>query len=77
MSWISIKNKLPCCNYECTTTGLMISDVVLISDCDDYPSCGFGHMNENGVWFCYDGEHDFMLVGRVTHWQPLPEPPEN
>ena len=76
MKWISIKDKLPPCDYECCETGDYVSNVVLVTDNNSYSySLGFGHVNSEGKWTVYDGEHDFMNVQNVTHWMPHIEMP--
>ncbi|EXA70274.1 hypothetical protein J503_0522 [Acinetobacter baumannii 984213] len=54
-----------------------ISNTVIISNSDNHPSIGFGHIQDDGVWVVYEGEYDFMNPSKVTHWMPLPEPPKN
>ena len=77
MKWIKVEDDTPHCRHECTTTGSYISNTVLISNCNEYSSIGFGHVSEEGVWTCYDGEHDFMNIVKVTHWMPIPELPKD
>lgn len=75
--WIDIKYGLPPCDYEHCETGDYISTVVMIHDINSHEfNVGFGHVNDEGIWTVYDGEHDFMNVQNVTHWMPLPEPPK-
>ena len=74
--WISVEDRLPIRRYECFETGNLISRSVLITNKNESPSIGVGHVDDNGSWTCYDGEHDFMNVSSVTHWMPLPEPPK-
>ena len=77
MSWIKCSDKLPPCNYELRETGEYVSEVVLVHNINSYEfNTGFAHVNDEGVWTVYDGEHDFMNVGDVTHWQPLPKLPK-
>lgn len=77
MGWISVKNGLPPCEYEHFETGDYVSSVVMVHDVNSYEfNVGFGHVNDEGIWTVYDGEHDFMNVQNVTHWMPLPEPPK-
>lgn len=77
MGWISVKNGLPPCDYEHCETGDYVSNVVMVHDVNSYEfNAGFGHVNDDGVWTVYDGEHDFMNVQNVTHWMPLPELPK-
>lgn len=78
MSWISVDSNTPACIYELCSTGETVSQVVQVHDINSFEfNIGFGHVNDNGVWTVYDGEHDFMNVLNVTHWKPLPEPPKN
>lgn len=74
--WISVNDRTPDCINECTESNELISNTVLVSDSNDHPSIGFGHICEHGYWVTYDGEHDFMNVQNVTHWMQLPEPPK-
>lgn len=75
--WISVKNKLPECEFELCENGDYVSNVVLVCNINSYEfNTGFGHINDNGAWSVYDGEHDFMNVSNVTHWMPLPELPK-
>ena len=30
----------------------------------------------NTVWYFYDSEYGFIVCNSVTHWMPLPEPPD-
>lgn len=69
MKWISVKDRLPPCEFELVQTDESVSNVVLVSDNNSYSySLGFGHVNSDGIWTVYDGEHDFMNVQNVTHW---------
>ena len=75
--WVSVEDRLPPCDFEFCETGEHVSNVVLIHSAT---TCGFnmgmGHVNEDGVWNAYSGEHDFMNVLMVTHWMPLPDAPQ-
>lgn len=77
MEWISVDEQLPQCKHECTQTGMEISNTVVVSDSNNHPSIGFGHLQDDGNWVVYEGEYDFMMPSHVTHWMPLPEPPKN
>lgn len=75
--WISVNERLPSCGHELNETGGCVSNVVMIHNANSYKfSLGFGHVNDKGEWAAYDGEHDFMNVVDVTHWQPLPSFPK-
>lgn len=75
--WISVKEWLPSCDHELHETGECVSNVVMIHNANSYDfSLGFGHVNDEGEWTAYDGEHDFMNVVDVTHWKPLPSLPK-
>lgn len=74
--WISVEEGLPPCEFEFCETGERVSNAVLIHSATTYGfNMGMGHINEDGIWSAYSGEHDFMNVLDVTHWMPLPEPP--
>lgn len=75
--WISVEDELPPCDFEFCETGEHVSNVVLIHSAATYGfNMGMGHVNEDGVWNVYSGEHDFMNVLEVTHWMPLPDAPQ-
>jgi len=74
--WISVENRTPEIEHECTTSETMISDAVIVSDIDDFHSVGFAHYHKGGYWTVYGGEHDFMNPLKVTHWMPMPKHPE-
>lgn len=75
--WISVEDRLPPCDFEFCETGEHVSNVVLVHSAVTYGfNMGVGHVNEEGVWNVYSGEYDFMNVSNVTHWMPLPEPPQ-
>lgn len=67
--WISVKDRLP--NHH---------DMVLVwmegKDCPDYVSMAFWAKTEGWGWTKGDGNKANDLWGTVTHWMPLPEPPE-
>jgi hypothetical protein len=76
--WIDVSRGLPTREFELCATGEYVSNVVLITDKNSGTyTLGFGHVSDEGVWTIYDGEHDFMNVQKVTHWMPLPEPPQD
>ena len=68
MEWISVEERLPEENghylvYEVCAHGGMVS---LFEQ----------HLNGRAIWYKYDSEYgDFEVTG-VTHWMPLPPPPE-
>lgn len=75
--WISVEDGLPPCDFEFCETGERVSNAVLIHSAATYEfNMGMGHVNEDGVWNVYSGEHDFMNVLEVTHWMPLPDAPQ-
>lgn len=67
MEWISIKDKLP--EVRQLTSGIITSDRLLIFVDGDI-SVGY----YNGSYWNDEG-NDWNYV-KVTHWMPLPEPPE-
>jgi hypothetical protein len=74
---ISVKDRLPDCSIECTNSGTEVSNTVLLhGEClAGYVGTGFGHLQDDGKWVCYEGLHDFMNVKEVTHWMTLPSNP--
>lgn len=74
--WIDARKRLPTCEFELCDTGEYVSNVVLVTDKNSgIYNLGFGHVNDEGVWTVYDGEHDFMNVQNVTHWATTPDLP--
>ena len=72
--WISVKDRLPDSN------GLYI-----VTACDEGCSAGEGIWYDtvvvtaeyyDGIWTWFEGGSEYDLSGIVTHWMPLPEPPE-
>ena len=59
--WISVKERLP-----------KDFDQALVYDGDEHYPIGICHKGESGIW------HSDMAygMGTITHWMPLPEPPE-
>lgn len=59
--WISVKERLP-----------KDFDQALVYDGDEHYPIGICHKDESGIW------HSDMAygMGTITHWMPLPEPPE-
>lgn len=75
---ISVKDRLPECKHECTSSGTNISNTVLLfgeSAAGHSKGHGFGHLQDDGKWICYEGEYDEMNVIEVTHWMNLPTAP--
>ena len=72
--WISVKDRLPeedenyivtACDEGCSAgEGIWYSTVVVVAE------------YYKGSWTWYDGGSEYSLEGIVTHWMPLPEPPE-
>ena len=73
--WISVEDRLPekdenyivtACDEGCSAgEGIWYSTVVVVAE------------YYKGSWTWYDGGHEYSLDGIVTHWMPMPEPPNN
>ena len=64
MEWISVKDRLPKDD----------EDVLVIDDTGRMAvSCYF--FSSYGSWL-WENRDDQVLLGEVTHWMPLPNPPE-
>lgn len=72
--WISVIDRIP------DSDGLYI-----VTACDEGCSAGEGIWYDtvvvtaeyyNGCWTWYDGGTEYDLDGIVTHWMPMPAPPE-
>lgn len=65
--WISVKDRLPEIREDGSVDAVLVTDGFLI------------HMAycADGLWlFCDSGEMKEPMFYCVTHWMPLPEPPE-
>lgn len=72
--WISVHDRMP-----------DKDDNYIVTACDEdfFPGEGIWYSTVvvvaeyyNGSWTWYDGGHEYSLDGIVTHWMPMPEPPE-
>lgn len=72
--WVSVKDRLP----EKDGEYLVYIDwryCQLASFTTNKPK-EFTFINAGYGWYDYDSDYGFYEVRRVTHWMPLPEPPE-
>ena len=72
--WISVEDRLPDSNGQ-----------YIVTACDEGCAAGEGIWYGtvvvtaeyyNGCWTWYEGGHEYDLDGIVTHWMPIPEPPQ-
>lgn len=77
--WVSVKDRLPYCQFENEELEMMSSQSVKIHGLtkDGQEAFGIGEFLSNGTWHCYGGEHDFMHVEIVTHWSELRADPKD
>ena len=73
--WISVKERLP--DEEGKYLVILYNGTTLdvLYFYKRYPYCNKGIRTDRPVWCGYDDYGDFE-VKSVTHWRPLPEPPE-
>lgn len=65
MKWISVKDRLPDDN----------SGYVVLAFCNDIVGSWIEILHHNGKFFLSDGGKEYPCI--VTHWMPLPKPPED
>ena len=78
MEWISVKDRLPDNKgrylvYEVWTYGNIIETVSWTPKYNGFEE----HLKGKAIWYNYDSEYGDFEVGDVTHWMPLPEPPND
>lgn len=77
MKWISVEERLPDEDghyivFEVWPYGNIISLAFYAPKYNGFEE----HLNGRAVWYKYDSEVGDFEVTDVTHWMPLPEPPE-
>lgn len=76
--WIPVTERLPDKDgrYLCLTRIIGYNHVVL-SFAKDGEEVGYYELTgKKNVWYEYDREWGVVSLNSVTHWMPLPEPPE-
>lgn len=71
MKWISVEDQLPEVSHD-----YEYSDIVMVCDDSQIGLARRFDYNKEGSWSeCYYIGTD-VNYNRITHWMPLPEPPE-
>ena len=73
--WINVKDKLPDEEGKYIVIAYNGITIDILYFYKRYPYCNSGIRTDRPVWCGYDDYGDFE-VKSVTHWMPLPEPPE-
>ena len=77
--WISVEERLPEDKCECLVyvkTHNKFSGYMTISWFYPCYDCSAPDLKGRKVWTGYDSEWGVFELRNVTHWMPLPEPPE-
>ena len=62
--WISVKDELP---------APFVSVLICTPYEAPYPTVHEGYLSSDGIWICnFFNDNN----SKVTHWQPMPEPPK-
>ena len=67
MKWISVDDKLPEATF-----GVNGEDFIIIFNGECVQVSYF-----DGAGFCHVDDNVYYYIRSVTHWMPLPEPPED
>jgi len=75
--WISVKDRLPI--TEDDMNGRNYDDIdIIITDGELVEFGAFQAGNTTDFWSCFTSDDNSSIVdSEVTHWMPLPEPPNN
>ena len=73
--WISVEERLPDEEGKYLVIAYKGITIDILYFYKRYPYCNKGIRTDRPVWCGYDDYGDFE-VKSVTHWRPLPEPPE-
>lgn len=73
--WISVKDRLPDEEGKYIVIAYNGITIDILYFYKRYPYCNKGIRTDRPVWCGYDDYGDFE-VKSVTHWVPLPEPPD-
>lgn len=65
--WISVDERLPKPHDDGSVDGVLVTDGALIH---------MAYYSNDQWYFCSNGEMKKDMFYEVTHWMPLPEPPE-
>lgn len=78
--WISVKDRLPekdggylvVINYFGNHQSINVRSFAKTGETvNEYDLAG-----EKNVWYRYDSEYGYVSTDSVTHWMPIPQPPE-
>lgn len=79
--WISVKDRLPkkngkylCFKVNNVLPGGYVRIYFFANNLKKVDKYDFYDANRNG-WYDYDSEWGYYEVSNITHWMPLPEPP--
>lgn len=80
VKWIPVTERLPGKSGKFLVYRHVFGNVTVVSVLGFAPDGAwvnkYDFQGKKNVWYDYDSEYGYFQVDSVTHWMPLPEPPE-